>query len=258
MKDDTIIELHEGSPATAPDGNSLYALERLRARVHDALPGTRLPAERQLVAELGIGRRAVRRALEVLEAEGLVSRRQGAGTFAGPQETVAVAAIPSTDYLEIMEVRLRIEPHLAQLAALRARPEDVARMRAIAGRLRHYRDPDDGELWDGALHRLIAQSAGNGLFLSLFDITNRARQDAAWLAIRERARRGRDLHAHDGHDAILDAIARRDPVAAGEAMRRHLFALHEALLRQTMLEVEDMPPAGPTHRSRNTDGGSDR
>jgi len=54
----------------------------------------RLPTERHLAAELEAGRASVRRALDTLEAEGLIWRKQGKGTFAGqpPDPTEELAA----------------------------------------------------------------------------------------------------------------------------------------------------------------------
>ncbi len=215
-----VVEFDEG------EGNSDAALDRLRhyLRTSDIPADSKLPTERQFAALFGVGRRAVRRALEALEAEGVVSRRQGAGTFFGRQAASLGSQrvdTSGTDFIEIMEVRLRLEPQLAQLAAMRARSEHVARM-----------------LWDGLLHRLIAQAAGNRLFLSLFDAVNRIRQDDAWRAIRERARSvGRSVDAvTQQHLEIVECIARRDPVSAGEAMRRHLLMIQELLIRQTSLD----------------------
>jgi len=232
-------------PTDMPNTTSTYALERLRAYLDGAAgpDGTRLPTERQLAEEMGVGRRAIRRALEVLEAEGRITRRQGAGTFVGAPDADAPPALPvgATDFLEIMEVRLRIEPQLAALAALRAKPAQVARMYELADRITQCLDADEGELWDGTLHRQIAEAAGNALFLSLFDMVNRIRQDAAWQAVRERARGGLAGHALPvaQHRAIIDAIAARDPQAAAEQMRVHLFMLQEKLVR---LGSGDLPP----------------
>ncbi|MDO9524217.1 MAG: FCD domain-containing protein [Gemmobacter sp.] len=225
----------------AETDNSTLALERIR-RLLVSVPGTgaaKLPTERALAESLGISRRSVRRALEVLETEGLVWRKQGAGTFAGPRPMGLDAQDePIADFTEVMEVRLRVEPQLAQLAALRARPDAVARMRDIIARLDGSGDADERELWDSALHREIARAADNRFFLVIFDAIDRSRQDAAWRSIRERARSRANLTLYQGqHRAIVDAIAAHDPIGAGEAMRAHMMALNDNMLRLTSLEA---------------------
>lgn len=223
------------------DDNSNVALERLRELLRSGAfkDGERLPTERSLAETFGISRRSVRRAFDVLAAEGIIWRRQGAGSFVGrPHDrgTEEIGAlVAGTDPMEVMEARLRLEPQLAQLAALRARPDDVKAMYGLLERIADATDADGRELWDGALHRRIAQSAGNGLLLALFDLMNRVRQDASWQKIREQARRrGRTQPVtYDQHLAIIDAIAARDPIGAAEAMRSHLLTLQESLIRAT-------------------------
>ena len=227
-----------------PDGdrdNSSLALERLRLMLND-IPATgdnRLPTERQLAETLGISRRSVRRALEVLEAEGLVWRRQGAGTFAGPRpETITAQDSFEANFSEVMEVRLRLEPQLAQLAALRASAPAIARMRDLIIRLEESDDADGRELWDSALHREIARAAGNRFFLMIFDSMDRARLDEAWRALRERARSRANLaQTMRQHRELVDAIAAHDPVRAGAAMRAHLMSVHDGILRLTTAEA---------------------
>jgi len=225
-------------------GNSNYALEKLRALLQsDSLDADgKLPTERMLSGILGVSRRSIRRALEVLEAEGRIWRRQGSGTFAGKRpdgwSNHVDSIIADTDLMEIMEVRLRVEPQLAQLAAIRAKAADIERMYDLVKKIYESTDADGRELWDGALHRQIAQCAGNSFFLTIFDVINRVRQDEAWQAIRERARsasRTREV-THGQHTAIVDAIAARDPGKAGEAMRQHLLTLQESLVRITSLD----------------------
>jgi DNA-binding FadR family transcriptional regulator len=76
--------------------NSSLLLAQLRRMIDAGETGQdgRLPTERELSAMFSVGRRAVRRAVEVLEAEGLLWRRQGKGTFVGqpPDPTGALAA----------------------------------------------------------------------------------------------------------------------------------------------------------------------
>jgi DNA-binding FadR family transcriptional regulator len=220
--------------------NSSLALERLRSIVDQReREGLRqLPTERELTEQIGVGRRAVRRALEVLEAEGRIWRRQGAGTFIGAEPHRAehqLKKLPEvSNMLEVMEVRLRLEPALAQLAALRATPSDVAWMRNLAAKVVAADDLDGRELWDSALHRAIATVAGNALFLALFDVVDRVRQDDTWRHVREALRTEERVSLYTAqHDEVLEAIERRDPLAAEKAMRSHLLALQERLLLQT-------------------------
>lgn len=224
-----------------PTDNSSLALERLRQLVSE-MPDQgerKLPTERTLAGSFGISRRAVRRALEVLEAEGQVWRRQGSGTYLGPRPADPGSRIAKghVDFAELMEARLRIEPQLAQLASLRATPEHVARMHELLLRLDQAEDTDSRELWDSALHHEIARAAGNRFFLMVFDAMDRSRLDDAWRNIRERARSRSNLalyrtHHHD----IVSAIASHDPVRAGEAMLAHIQALNDNLFRQTSSE----------------------
>jgi len=220
--------------------NSSLALERLRSIVDELEVAGRiqLPTERELAEQIGVGRRAVRRALEVLEAEGRIWRRQGAGTFIGPEPHHSdhrLKRLPEiSNMLEVMEVRLRLEPALAQLAALRATPSDVTWMRSLAAKVAAADDLDGRELWDSALHRAIATVAGNTLFLALFDVVDRVRQDDTWRHVREALRTAERVSLYTAqHDEVLDAIERRDPITAEKAMRQHLLALQERLLLQT-------------------------
>lgn len=222
--------------------NSNYALEQLRTLIRKKGSEGKLPTERELSVSLGVSRRAVRRALEVLEAEGAIWRRQGAGTFIGDRpdglsEQVGLI-VAGTNFMEVMEVRLRIEPQLAQLAAIRVKDEDIESLERLVARTYEAEDSDARELWDGALHRQIAKIAGNHFFLSLFELVQRVRQDEAWRAIRQRAREafGTRERSHAEHKKIIEAIARRDPGQAGEAMRRHLLRLQEGLIRQTSMD----------------------
>jgi len=220
-----------------PD-NTTRALTLIRRLIESGdLPGDgRLPTERELSEQLSVGRRTVRRALEALEAEGLLWRRQGKGTFIGqpphPTRTLVADIGGEADPLMVMEARLGLEPALAALCARRATGEDVDRLRLLAERTHVTTDADSAELWDGSLHRMIARIAGNKLLSMMFSVLDEVRMGAEWQDRRHRARSPEtaDLYDHQ-HSAIIDAIEARDGPAAQVAMATHLSTLAENLRR---------------------------
>jgi DNA-binding FadR family transcriptional regulator len=202
----------------------------------------RLPTERELAERLGVGRRAVRRALDVLEAEGRIWRWQGKGTFVDPQpartarltEGLAVRSNPA----DVMEARLEMEPALARHPALRARPDEVRRMRQLVDKISTASDADARELWDSALHRLIAATAGNPILLTLFDIVDQVRPDDVWHHLRERGRSNERTRLYaQQHVAIVGTIDARDAPGALEAMRAHIRAVQGCLPDVTPAEI---------------------
>ncbi|QCR37837.1 FadR/GntR family transcriptional regulator [Nissabacter sp. SGAir0207] len=222
-----------------PEGSSASALEQLRQLLaqHSGQPGEALPTERELCRRFSAGRRAVRRALDVLEEEGRIWRKQGKGTFIGPEapaQPLMLQALPKqSNLLEVMEARLQLEPGLVRYAALRATPEQIALLHRILERLRQLddHDADQVELWDSAFHRTIAEAAGNRLMLGLFDAVDAIRRDPSWLHLRQQARTGERLaHYDDHHHRIVQHIAARQPAEGAAVMHEHLLALHQALL----------------------------
>ncbi|WP_297770169.1 FCD domain-containing protein [uncultured Roseovarius sp.] len=215
-----------------------HVLSQLRSLIEAGKLDTdgKLPTERALAARLGVGRRALRAALDALEAEGLIWRRQGKGTYLGqpPDPTGRLAAEISgdADPFSVMEARLCVEPELAALCAERATPQDIERMRMLAKRTDTAKDAEAAELWDRSLHRLIADVAGNPILLTTYALVDEMREMHHWQDehAREYARSPmlRDLYAKQ-HNALVEAIAAQDAKAARRAMRQHLKHLSRSL-----------------------------
>lgn len=224
--------------------------QQVRARLLELIksghlgPEGKLPTERALADKFRVGRRFVRQALDALEAEGLVWRKQGKGTFAGqptdPMGDLAAKITGETNALEVMEARLCIEPELAALCAQRVLPEEVTRLRMLAQRQWEASDAQAMELWDGSLHRLIAQCARNRPLLTAYAMLDKIRSNPAWVRLRAKSRTGSSLQVtHSEHTAIIDAIAAGHADAARIAMRDHLetrfAALQDELATQHMV-----------------------
>lgn len=207
---------------------------RLMAVIAADLPADgRLPTERALAERFGTSRRLVRQALDEMEVEGLVWRKQGSGTYAGqpedPTGDLAARIAGETDPIQVMEARLCIEPELAALCAARMTDAEIARLRTLARR-QIAADAQTIELWDGALHRLIAQCARNRPLLTAFALLDRIRSNPDWVQVRAKARARTDLAVpHSEHEVLIDAIAARNPQAARQAMHDHLTARFDAL-----------------------------
>lgn len=213
-------------------GSAIVVRSRLLAMIQqNSLPvDGRLPTERDLVESLGVGRRAVRVALDSLDAEGLIWRKQGKGTFAGqpPDKAQVLAAeiVGETNFAEIMEARLCIEPTLAGMAAGRASAEDIGRMRNLAEHVVNATDPDTIELWDGAFHRLIARTAGNRTLLAAIAMIDEIRGNDRWRDLRAKARSLERIRTSDReHQAIIEQISKGNAEGAAAAMRDHLTTL---------------------------------
>jgi DNA-binding FadR family transcriptional regulator len=218
-------------------GDGRGALTQLRAYLAQSdLPGNgKLPPERELVELLGVSRGDLRKALAMLESEGVLWRHVGKGTFVGARpidELSTVAAISAkTNPAEVMRTRLLVEPVIAREAALNATAEDIAGMRNCLKGAREARTWRFYENWDNRLHRTIAQSTHNVLMLAMFDTLNTVRRAVVWGRLRPAGDRPEpDHHSFAQHDALVGAIEDRDLRSAEFAMRTHLVDVARNLL----------------------------
>lgn len=224
------------SPATKPDDAT--PLGRLRAYLGtlEIGPDARLPPERELCAEIGISRGQLRLALAKLEAEGLIWRHVGKGTFIGVrpiENAVDITAIARrTNPLEVMKARLLLEPELAAVAAINATQNDLAELRACLERNRAAKNKHEYDTWNVRFHRMIAASTHNQLLLSIMDILVSVRREVKWGELRSGNKPlAKDHYSFDQHDRIVQAIENRDAAGARAAMAHHLKTVREKLRR---------------------------
>lgn len=208
--------------------------------------GDRLPAERELAAQLAVSRSSIREAVRILQAQGVLVT--GVGT--GPDAGTVVAALPaealtrvlrlhlalsSFDLAEMVDARVTLERSSVRLAARQATADDLGAMTALLDAM------DDPQLsrvafndLDTAFHVALARASHNRL---VSDVTGALRNSLRghihdaferaddWIAVRTR------LIAE--HRAIAAAIGARDPDAAEVQVERHIrgFATRLTLTR---------------------------
>ena len=194
----------------------------LRARLS---AGAALPAERALAEHYGVKRHRIRQALALLREEGDLDPARRAGAVGDE------SMIRSTNPLEVIEVRLALEPALARLAALRATPLEIARI------VRAATTPSDMQrsTADLAFHKLVAAASGNGLAADLYALLRKVGADSR---VRVQSTTppcpNRLAQRDQEHHAVAEAIAARDPESAEAAMRAHLNAVHRIILNRLL------------------------
>ena len=200
---------------------------------HELKPGDQLPAERELAAQFGVSRTAVREAIKALREKGLVEAYTGRGTFITNERSQAIRhsldriiKINQVEgFLQLAETRAILEPAISALAASRADEQHLATMReAVAVMDEARKDPVAFIEADLDFHLTLAEAAGNQIILSLIDsIVGLLREQRLRIfRVAGGADRGQ-FH----HKRILEAIENRDPVRARQCMEAHLEQVRE-------------------------------
>ncbi len=210
-------------------------LDQLRAGVWRA--GHRLPTERALCEQYGLGRSAVRRVLAQLKEDGLITQTVGSGTYVSERigsllpalDTMPAAAAISP--AELMEARLALEPAIVELVIRNATSADFARMTQCCERAEQARTLEDFEHWDGMLHEVIAEAAHNGFIAQVFRLMNQARTQGEWGMLKRRSVTPERRAAYEReHHALVAALRERDLPLALTLTREHLHHVRRNLL----------------------------
>jgi DNA-binding FadR family transcriptional regulator len=204
--------------------------------------GDKLPSESQICQAFQVSRPTVREALMRLHADGLVATRQGSGTFVQKRPSGHLTRLaPVSDIagiLRCMEVRMALEDRAAGLAAERRGAADLDRIERALAALRSSLEAGAVPVQaDYDFHRAVATASGNALFAEMLEVLAETIHQSMTVALgithtrsKERARR-----VVEEHEAIAEAIQRRDAEGASLAMRYHL---HRARQRVTDGERE--------------------
>ncbi|PQZ50733.1 transcriptional regulator NanR [Ochrobactrum sp. MYb15] len=194
-------------------------------------PGDEMPSERVLMERFGVGRPAIREAMQSLAKMGLVNISHGErakvlkltarSIFQQVDPTAKIMLAQSLDTLEhLKSARIFFERGIAREAAQKASEQDVADLRAIVERQREsLGDADAFISADMEFHIRIAKISGNPIFVGVSEAM------LAWL---------REYHTHMliwtgkekytlvEHEEIIDMLAAKNSDGAEAAMLRHL------------------------------------
>lgn len=182
-------------------------------------PGDRL-VESELAERFGVSRTPVREALQRLETQGLL-RREG--------RSLIVASLDHGQLADLYAVREQLEGLAARLAARHAAPEEVRVLRRLLAEDRAMLgDPEALARANRRFHAQIHLASHNKFLMAQLDLVHRSMALVAGTSL---AADGRGARALAEHEAIVEAIERREEDAAEAALRAHISAAFETRLR---------------------------
>lgn len=199
--------------------------------------GDRLPPERDIAEQLGVGRTVVREALIMLELDNLVEVRKGSGVYViqlpQPKNNKSINVPQSiAGPFEMLQARQLLESNIAEFAALQATPHDISKMRKALEIERQDLISGEGEEGDHKFHLAIAEATQNSVLVEFFKQSWDFREtNPMWQKLHARIT---DLTYRQewfgDHQAILSAMIKKDPEAAKKAMWQHLENVKDRLM----------------------------
>jgi GntR family transcriptional repressor for pyruvate dehydrogenase complex len=190
-------------------------------------PGTRLPSERSLAAQLGVGRPAIREALKALSILDVIESRHGDGTYIKSLAGLSLGwsvkldrIEENFDLLELLEVRKMFEPRAAALAAVRATPKQLQDLRReLRAQEAHLVRYPAFVRNDFNFHEGILRAAGNQILVDISRLLAPMLLKSRQITVRSTL----DLKKiYEQHQTIFEAIRLRQPELAERAMLDHL------------------------------------
>jgi GntR family transcriptional repressor for pyruvate dehydrogenase complex len=192
-------------------------------------PGSFLPPETQLAADLGVSRPIIREALKSLEGKGIIQVMSGKGSVIKPLDGEQLELyfqraiqIESEAIIDLLELRKGIEVQSAVLAAQRCTPDEIAILARIVADMRHnLRDSDAYVELDMAFHNQIAAMTRNTMICTLVGALRVAINSTINESLFRKRTDEQLERVQVGHETILESLELGDAEKSGRAMTAH-------------------------------------
>jgi GntR family transcriptional regulator, transcriptional repressor for pyruvate dehydrogenase complex len=216
-------------------------VERLGTAIKVGLlpPGSKLPPERELAEQLDISRSTLRQALTTLVQSGhlVAARGRGGGTFVADTPPLTIGPLPEPERLrDVLDYRVAIETGAALLAAERAQPDDLERMRdqvdamsAIGENFERVvgEDFEPYRRADIRFHIAMAEAAhSHRLVAAMTEVQGSMSELIALIAHPEEVL----AQSNAQHAQMVNLLEARDATGAAELARKHLEGTEHILI----------------------------
>ena len=169
--------------------------------------------ELALVEDLGVSRTPIREALRRLEQEHIIEVSS---------RGILVLGVTSEDLADIYAMRLEVEPMVAARAATAATEDEIKELRDALALQQYYvgrHDSDRIKYMDSQFHELLYRASHSTVFFDTLLPLHKKVQKYRKASVENESRADRSMAEHE---AILEAIEKRDPDEAAAAMRAHV------------------------------------
>ena len=203
--------------------------------------GEKLLPERELAKQFDVSRPSLREAIQRLESKGLLTRRQGGGTYVREELREKLTdplfellhSHPESKY-DLLEFRYAIEGFSAYYAALRGTSEDLNKIQTSFAAIDMAHKTDDVELEIesvAAFYLAVIEASHNVVFLHLArgikpllkkNISDNVKQLYLYPEVAQK------IHQH--RLQLIDAILSKQPIKAKEASDQHLNYIESSRL----------------------------
>lgn len=142
-------------------------------RENNLKPGDRLPSERALSQQLGTGRHSVREALRVLENQGIIEVRMGAGTFVAEetQDNSLYMEFVKINYMEMLNIKVELEKYAVKLSMKKLEEKELQELAGYLEAIEKKAAADGGFLYeeDKKFHGLLVDKSGNKMLSQMIE-----------------------------------------------------------------------------------------
>ncbi len=194
--------------------------------------GEKIPTERELVKALNVGRNSIREALKILELTGLISRKQGTGTFINKDfnnffsEPMVISFMLNKNTGEdIFELRNMIEKEIVKLTAEKIDNYGVKSLNKIFNKMNVDNDEYKRSKYDSMFHYELAKLTNNVIIINIYNAMKTI-LDLFIDDVREKALK--EISSEDiynDHKRIYNAVINKNPEQAVEAMISHISVM---------------------------------
>lgn len=190
-------------------------------------PGDKLPNEIEMTDILNVGRSTLREAIKILVSTNVLEVKRGRGTFVSKnpgvlKDPLGVTFMQETNLLiHFFEMRLIIEPQIAQLAAIRATEEDIKKIKKAYEQVKlDIKNNTDHTLSDIEFHNAIAKSTHNPIIDRIVPIINDGIK-GGYAKTKDIPESGEVVLIH--HKKIFEAIKDKNDIVAKDSMKEHIL-----------------------------------